>query len=166
MPAGLWWSTGALVASSIALEAAHRAVQRERQTAFRLLLAVALGLALAFVMLQVPALGAYLQAQRHAQEAAAGAGELGAGWDPDHARQSEINAGPREGQIHMTAFTLVVLHGLHVLGGLLPMALVTARAWQGRYDHEWHRGVTACAWYWHFLDVVWLLLLATFVFAA
>jgi cytochrome c oxidase subunit 3 len=47
-----------------------------------------------------------------------------------------------------------------VVGGLVPLGLVTARAWRGGYTAGFHPGVEYTAMYWHFLDVVWLVLFA------
>jgi cytochrome c oxidase subunit 3 len=54
---------------------------------------------------------------------------------------------------------LTVLHALHVLGGLVPLAIATARADRGRYlaDPE---PVELVASYWHFLGVTWLAIFA------
>ena len=60
-----------------------------------------------------------------------------------------------------TFYVLTALHALHVLGGILPMAVVTRNALQHRYTPENHRGVTYVGMYWHFLDVAWLGLYAT-----
>jgi cytochrome c oxidase subunit 3 len=57
-------------------------------------------------------------------------------------------------------YMLTALHGLHVIGGLLPLSVTTWRARQGRYSPGEHTGVTLCAMYWHFLDVVWLVIFA------
>ncbi|MGH2620559.1 MAG: cytochrome c oxidase subunit 3 [Anaerolineales bacterium] len=57
-----------------------------------------------------------------------------------------------------TFFTLTGFHGLHVLGGVLFMLYVTARAFQGRYSKEEHGGVELMGLYWHFVDVVWIFL--------
>lgn len=57
-----------------------------------------------------------------------------------------------------TFFTLTGFHGLHVLGGVLFMLYVIARAFQGRYTREEHGGVELMGLYWHFVDVVWIFL--------
>jgi len=57
-----------------------------------------------------------------------------------------------------TFFTLTGFHGLHVLGGVLFMVYVIARAYQGRYTKEEHGGVELMGLYWHFVDVVWIFL--------
>ena len=63
-------------------------------------------------------------------------------------------------------FVLAMLHALHVVGGMIGMGIVFVRAWQGRYDHESYFAIRFSALYWHFLDVVWLLMLVAFGIAA
>ena len=60
-----------------------------------------------------------------------------------------------------TFYVLTALHALHVLGGIVPMALVTRHARRHGYSVENHRGVTYGGMYWHFLDVAWVGLYAT-----
>ena len=60
-----------------------------------------------------------------------------------------------------TFYVLTALHALHVIGGILPMGLVTLHACRHGYSVENHRGVTYVGMYWHFLDVAWLGLYAT-----
>jgi heme/copper-type cytochrome/quinol oxidase subunit 3 len=62
-------------------------------------------------------------------------------------------------------FTLAFLHALHVIGGIGFLGFVIAQASQQRYDHERHWTVDNCASYWHFLDAVWIVMLATFFIA-
>lgn len=68
---------------------------------------------------------------------------------------------PTDSLYAWTFYVLTALHALHVLGGLPPMLVVTARALRGTYGPDNHRGVVYCAMYWHFLDAVWLVLYAT-----
>jgi cytochrome c oxidase subunit 3 len=60
---------------------------------------------------------------------------------------------------------LAFLHALHVIGGIGFLGFVIAQASQQRYDHERHWTVDNCASYWHFLDAVWIVMLATFFIA-
>lgn len=60
-------------------------------------------------------------------------------------------------------FLMTGLHGAHVVGGLVPLLWVTIRALRGHYGPQRHAGVSYTAMYWHFLDVIWLLLLAMIV---
>jgi cytochrome c oxidase subunit 3 len=64
-----------------------------------------------------------------------------------------------------TVYVLTALHALHVVGGIVPMAIVTWNAIRDRYTVENHRGVTYVGLYWHFLDVAWLGLYATLLWA-
>ncbi|MBS1240917.1 MAG: cytochrome oxidase [Gemmatimonadetes bacterium] len=54
---------------------------------------------------------------------------------------------------------LTVLHALHVLGGLIPLAITTARAARGRYLND-PEPVELVSSYWHFLGVTWLAIFA------
>jgi heme/copper-type cytochrome/quinol oxidase subunit 3 len=58
-------------------------------------------------------------------------------------------------------YVLTGIHAAHVLGGLVPLAVVTRRAAARRYGPAEHGGVLHCAMYWHFLDAVWLALFGT-----
>ena len=58
-------------------------------------------------------------------------------------------------------FTLTGLHGTHVLVGLMISAFVQVRAWKGDYDRLRHVTVQNFAMYWHFVDAMWVLILAT-----
>jgi cytochrome c oxidase subunit III len=72
-------------------------------------------------------------------------------------------------QANLYAFTfymLTGLHGAHVVGGLIPLGLTTARANQGRYTAEAHEGVVHMSTYWHFLDAVWLVMFVVLMVAA
>ena len=55
-------------------------------------------------------------------------------------------------------FTLTGFHGLHVLGGVIWLTIVTLRAFRGVYDDGRHLGVELAGLYWHFVDLVWILL--------
>ena len=55
-------------------------------------------------------------------------------------------------------FTMTGFHGLHVLGGLLALALVAAGARRGEFSPHRLGPVEAVSYYWHFVDVVWVLL--------
>jgi cytochrome c oxidase subunit 3 len=56
-------------------------------------------------------------------------------------------------------------HGLHVLGGLVFLTLILARALRGQFDANHHVGVAAATLYWHFVDVVWVFLFSILYFA-
>jgi cytochrome c oxidase subunit III len=58
-------------------------------------------------------------------------------------------------------FTMTGFHGLHVIGGLLALALVTGAGRRGEFSAGRHGAVEAVSYYWHFVDVIWVLLFAT-----
>jgi cytochrome c oxidase subunit III len=55
-------------------------------------------------------------------------------------------------------YTLTGFHGLHVLGGLTALLVLTWRTTHGGLKHD---AVEVISYYWHFVDVVWLALFAT-----
>jgi cytochrome c oxidase subunit III len=55
-------------------------------------------------------------------------------------------------------FTMTGFHGLHVLGGLLALILIAAGARRGEFSAHRLGPVEAVSYYWHFVDVVWVLL--------
>ena len=65
---------------------------------------------------------------------------------------------PSEGLYGSTFFTMTGFHGFHVTVGVLCMIFVTWRAFHGRYTATDHRGVEVIGLYWHFVDLVWIIL--------
>ncbi len=57
-----------------------------------------------------------------------------------------------------TFYMLTGFHGLHVTMGTIMLAIILFRVFKGHFDSHDHFGFEAVAWYWHFVDVVWLLL--------
>jgi cytochrome c oxidase subunit III len=57
-----------------------------------------------------------------------------------------------------TFFMATGFHGFHVLVGTLFLAICLMRAYKGHFKPDQHFGFEAAAWYWHFVDVVWLFL--------
>ena len=55
-------------------------------------------------------------------------------------------------------FTMTGFHGLHVLGGLIFLVVILARALNGQFSAQHHVGVAAASIYWHFVDGVWVFL--------
>lgn len=64
-----------------------------------------------------------------------------------------------EARYALTSFyVLTGLHALHVIGGLIPMTIVTRKALAKAYSVDYFPGVHYSAMYWHFLDAVWVVL--------
>jgi len=55
-----------------------------------------------------------------------------------------------------TFYTLVGFHALHVTGGVIAMSIVLALSLRGRISAKNHLGAEMVAWYWHFVDAVWV----------
>jgi cytochrome c oxidase subunit 3 len=58
-------------------------------------------------------------------------------------------------------YTMTGFHALHVFAGLLAMLVALGRAAAGAYSKEEHASLEAVAYYWHFVDVVWIFLFLT-----
>lgn len=63
-----------------------------------------------------------------------------------------------DGVFASTFFMATGFHGFHVLVGTLFLAVCWWRTNKGHFSKESHFGFEAAAWYWHFVDVVWLFL--------
>jgi heme/copper-type cytochrome/quinol oxidase subunit 3 len=57
-----------------------------------------------------------------------------------------------------TFYTMTGFHGFHVTMGVLCMIFVTWKAFRGKYTATDHRGVEVIGLYWHFVDLVWIIL--------
>ena len=65
------------------------------------------------------------------------------------------------GTFGTTYYTLTGFHGAHVLGGVLMLSVVLYRSMSGQFSSRHHDMVEAASMYWHFVDVVWILLFST-----
>ncbi len=77
------------------------------------------------------------------------------GYEYSHA-YSELNLKLSSGAYGSTFFMLTGFHGFHVLVGMLMLLFITLRLHRGHFTPEKHFGFEGAAWYWHFVDVVWL----------
>ena len=57
-----------------------------------------------------------------------------------------------------TFFMLTGFHGLHVSLGVIMLTVILGRSLAGHFSPNHHFAFEAVSWYWHFVDVVWLLL--------
>lgn len=140
LPLNFVATTVILIGISACLHLAVEAVRREARTDLLRYLVLSLILALAFFAVQ----------------------SFGMAWVVSRFADDQS---PNRSLYGMT-FVLALLHALHVVGGLIALCVVVARAWHGRYDHESYFAIRFSAWYWHFLDIVWLLMLVAFGIAA
>jgi len=138
LPRGLWISTLLILASSATVESALRAIRAGRKPELQrgILLTTLLGFT--FLVNQSVNWWGLIRVQFTA------AANLYA----------------------FTFYMLTGLHAAHVIGGLVPLAVVTRRAYAGSYTAERHEGVLYCRMYWHFLAVVWLVMFVLLFLAA
>ena len=68
----------------------------------------------------------------------------------------ELNLKLTSGIFGSTFFLLTGFHGFHVFVGMLMLLFITLRLQKGHFTADRHFGFEGAAWYWHFVDVVWL----------
>ena len=73
-----------------------------------------------------------------------------------HEAYSEMGLTLGSGIYGSTFFMLTGFHGFHVCVGAIILSVVLFRSWKGHFKPENHFAFEAAAWYWHFVDVVWL----------
>ena len=129
-PKVLWFNTGALILSSVALQYAYVAARRGRMEGVGDGLILGGLFALTFL-----------------------AGQLLA-WRQLNAAGYFLAANP--GNAFFYLFTGV--HGLHLLGGLVALAMTADKVWRGFELNHVRLSVRLCAVYWHFLLALWLVL--------
>ncbi len=74
---------------------------------------------------------------------------------------ANIGFAPQDAAQQTIFFSLTGLHGAHVFIGLCLLLFVTIRAFRGHYSPEEHRGVEVPGIYWHFVDIMWLVVYTT-----
>jgi len=68
----------------------------------------------------------------------------------------DLNLTMESGVYGSTFFMLTGFHGLHVTLGTIMLIILLFRCMVGHFTKNDHFGFEAVAWYWHFVDVVWL----------
>lgn len=129
-PKLLWFNTGLLILSSVALQYAQVAARRGRMEDVAGGLVAGGLLALAFM-----------------------AGQLLA-WQQLNAEGYFLATNPANAFFYL----LTGLHGLHLLGGLVALALTADKVWRGLEPGQVRLSVRLCAIYWHFLLALWIVL--------
>jgi cytochrome c oxidase subunit 3 len=74
---------------------------------------------------------------------------------------ANIGFAPQEHAQATIFYSLTGLHGAHVFIGLLLLLIVTIRAFRGHYSPEQHRGIEVPGIYWHFVDIMWIVVYTT-----
>jgi len=76
-------------------------------------------------------------------------------WEYQEAYQ-HLNLTLKSGVYGATFYVLTGFHGLHVTVGAIMLAAILGRSLKGHFTPKNHFAFEAVAWYWHFVDVVWL----------
>jgi cytochrome c oxidase subunit 3 len=124
-------NTAILLSSSVTVTIAHHALQHNRRLLLKIFLAATFLLGYTFV---------YLQAVEYV-----------------HAYQ-DLNLKLTTGIYGATFFMLTGFHGMHVTIGAIMLTIIWLRTMKGHFTPTNHFGFEAVAWYWHFVDVVWVAL--------
>ena len=74
---------------------------------------------------------------------------------------SRIGFAPSNGAFGSVFYSLTGLHGAHVLVGLTILTCMMMRAFRGHFSPEHHDGVEIAGIYWHFVDVMWIVVYTT-----
>jgi cytochrome c oxidase subunit 3 len=128
VPRVLWFNTGVLVLSSLALHIAVVAVRRDQIDTAKFGLAIGGLTALVFL-----------------------AGQLVA-WRELSASGYLLDSNPANSFFYL----LTAIHGLHIVGGLVALGRTMARAWGDVSREKLRLSIELCAMYWHFLLFIWL----------
>ena len=74
---------------------------------------------------------------------------------------SRVGFAPHDGAFGTIFYCLTGLHGAHVFVGLSILLFMTIRAFRGHFSPEHHHGVEIGGIYWHFVDVMWIVVYST-----
>jgi cytochrome c oxidase subunit 3 len=132
LPSALWLSTLLVIGVSLALARATHQIRAGKHRAYRNSLTAALALAAGFLTVQAPALVSLLISHRSL-------------------RTTGVH-------LYGLIFFLILLHALHVVGGMVSLVWVTVRAHRGAYERSGHDPIRNTTLYWHFLDGVWIVM--------
>ena len=122
-------NTAILLSSSVTVTIAHHALIMGHRTRLKIFLAATFLLGFTFVT---------LQAMEY------------------HEAYTEMGLQLGTGIYGSTFFMLTGFHGLHVTIGAIMLTVIWFRVLKGHFTPQRHFGFEAVAWYWHFVDVVWL----------
>ena len=131
MPRLLWFNTAVLVLSSVALQGALLAARRSNIDGVIVGLCAGGASAVTFLIGQLLA------------------------WRELSAAGYFLASNPANSFFYL----ITAVHGLHLMGGLVALGRTTAKVWHGVAVTELRLSVELCAIYWHFLLLVWLVLL-------
>jgi heme/copper-type cytochrome/quinol oxidase subunit 3 len=150
IPKSAWLSTIVILVGSVTIHQAIAAIRFDKRDRCVKWLYITSAIALLFLIVQTPTMWQILSEHRAIAQ---------------KVMSQQTQGQPRPVSLYGLVFVLILLHAMHVIGGIIALAVVTARAKQGVYDHENYMGVQFAARYWHFLDIVWICMFTMFLVA-
>ena len=152
LPSGLWFSTLVLLLSSATLALAHASASSGRTALLKISMALTFLLGLAFLVLQC----------LNWVELWRSVGPLLADQAPKPLADLAPGVLPANPGFYVSLFYILTgLHAAHVLGGVIWLCTSALATLRGYYLPTRLGGLGALSQYWHFLDVVWIVLFAT-----
>jgi len=122
-------NTAILLSSGVTITIAHHALRAGNRTLLKVFLAATFLLGFLFV---------YMQAHEYMEA------------------YQDLNLTLGSGVYGSTFFMLTGFHGLHVTIGAIMLTVIWLRVMRGHFTPTHHFAFEGVAWYWHFVDVVWL----------
>lgn len=131
IPVLFWYSTAAIIASSITMHLAAKAFKERRTDTYRALMAITLALGLAFIALQV---FGFVNLWKQGLDL-------------------------RKNVAYSFLYVIVGLHALHVVGGIVAMLIMYIKALSSKVKTYTSVPLDVLGTYWHFVDLLWVYLL-------
>ena len=131
LPVAFWYSTAAIIASSIVLYMAGKAFNERSMTRYRILIAGTLALGVLFIGLQV-----------------IGFSQL---WNEGITLTASVS--------FSFLYVIVGLHAAHVIGGIIALLVMSLKSFSTKTRNYSQLPVDLVSTYWHFVDILWIYLL-------
>ncbi len=135
VPKAFWYSTAVILLSSFALTRARAAIQNRELKKYRNWLTLTTVLGLGFIALQY------------------------AGFNELAAENIRVSGKPSESLFYI----IPLVHGLHVLGGIVALIILTLRSYFKKGSYFSSVPVEVVGTYWHFVDFIWVYLFIFFI---
>jgi cytochrome c oxidase subunit 3 len=137
MPLIFWFSTGAILLSSLTIYMAQKAFGNREMRKYRQLLGITAALGVVFLILQIIGFASY--------------------------EQQDIRlTGAGSNASYSFLLAIASLHGVHVLGGVIALVVIYLRALSTKSRNYSAVPIDVAATYWHFVDLLWIYLFIFF----
>ncbi len=131
LPAAFWYSTVAIVLSSITLHLASKAFKERVMAKYRKMMAITLVLGVLFIILQTIGFSNF--------------------WKMGNTLQANVS--------FSFLYVIVGLHAVHVIGGIIALIVMSLKAFSNKTRTYSFVPIDLMTTYWHFVDILWVYLL-------